>query len=540
MTPTPTTTERFDYVLVDMLDESPTNPRQHFHNMEDLIADVRQRRRIIQPLLLRPKQEERYEIVAGARRYRAAKAVGLEKVPALISEMGDLEVLELQLIENLQREDVHPIEEARAYRLLMERAHYTVADVAIKTGKEESYIYRRLKLNELISAAQDACYSERLSPAMAEKLARLQHADQARALQIILAERSWINTARDLQQWMEREIFLDLHAAPWDTNDAALLPAAGPCNTCPKRTGFTPMLFPELKKHDTCTDPACFRAKQAAAVNRKREQLKAKHPNLVEVTTDHTTKDRLYLYSFHQYTAQEAKKMPEAVPALVADGSSAGDVVYIVPSEKRGHSTAEQKANEKKQREQERIKQAVQFAQVGKLIEFTSVSPLEMLRLLAERLWEKAGSDLSRLILRRRELAAVKKAGEYGQQRDQKTPIMEQLAGMDAQQLQGLILEIALGGYNSYSEEAIAKAGKICEVDLAAIEKEVRAKAKAAAEKKKTAKPKKGVCRKCKCTMTTPCMTKHGPCAWTDGTETLCTACVEKPKSKAKATRGKG
>lgn len=370
MTPTPTVTERFDYVLVEMLDESPTNPRQHFHNMEDLIADVRQRRRIIQPLLLRPKAENRFEIVAGARRYRAARAVGLEKIPALIAEMADIEVVELQLIENLQREDVHAIEEARAYRLLMEKAHYTVADVAVKTGKEESYIFRRLKLNDLVPEAQDACYSDRLNPAMAEKLARLQAADQTRALQIILADRSWINTSRDLQLWMEREIFLDLHAAPWDTNDTALLPAAGACNACPKRTGFTPMLFPELKKHDTCTDPACFRAKQAAAVNRKREELKAKHPDMVEVTTDYKAKDRPYLYSFHQYSASEAKKLPEAVPALIADGSSAGDVVYIVPGAKIGHSTAEQKASEKKQREQERIKQAVDrfgSANIGRL-----------------------------------------------------------------------------------------------------------------------------------------------------------------------------
>lgn len=82
--------ERFDYIPVALIDESPTNPRQHFHNMEDLIADVRQRRRIIQPLLLRPRGE-RYEVIAGARRLRAARAVELEKVPALISEMPDLE-----------------------------------------------------------------------------------------------------------------------------------------------------------------------------------------------------------------------------------------------------------------------------------------------------------------------------------------------------------------------------------------------------------------------------------------------------------------
>lgn len=535
--------EQFDYIPVALIDESPTNPRQHFHNMEDLIADVRQRRRIIQPLLLRPRGE-RYEVIAGARRLRAARAVDLEKVPALISDMPDLEVLELQLIENLQREDVHPIEEARAYRLLMEKGRYTVADVAVKTGKEESYIYRRLKLNDLIPDAQKACYDDALNPAMAEKLARLQRADQHRALQLIINPNGWIKTARDLQQWMEREVFLDLHSAPWDTNDATLLPQAGACNSCPKRTGFTPMLFPELKKHDTCTDPVCFRQKQVAAVNRKRDSLREKHPELMELTSDYQSKDRPYLYSFQQYTAKEAKSMPEAVPALVVDGSNAGDVVYIVPGERRGHQlSAAQKEAERKRRDEERLKQKVQFAQVEKLLGFTAVNPTEMLRFLAARFWEKAGSDLSRVILRRRELEAVKKKHTYGVSIDRKAPIAQQLASMDADALQGLLLEIALGAYNSYSEDAIAKAAEICEVDLATTEKEVRAKekdAKAKAKKAKSAKPKRGVCQKCGCTMTTPCMTDAGPCAWTDKTETLCTACAQKPKksSRRKAAGG--
>lgn len=484
--------ERFDYIPVALIDESPTNPRQHFHNMEDLIADVRQRRRIIQPILLRPKGD-RYEVIAGARRLRAARAVDIEKIPALISEMGDLEVLELQLIENLQREDVHPVEEARAYRLLMEKGGYTVADVAVKTGKEEPYIYRRLKLNDLIPAAQKACYANTLNPSMAEKLARLQSADQARALKLIENEHGWIKTTRDLQQWMEREIFLDLHSAPWDMNDTDLVSTAGSCNNCPKRTGFTPMLFPELKKHDTCTDPVCFREKQAAAVERKRQEMRAKHPEMVELSTNYQSKDRPYLYAFTHYSAKEAKKLPDAVPGLVVDGSSAGDVVYIVPSEKRFSSGASKDA-ERKRREQERIRQLVQFAQVERLIEFATVNPLEMLRFLAGRLWEKEGSDLSSLVLRRRKLNALKVNHTSGyNQVDKKRPIAEQLAQMDAQQLQGLILEIALGSYNSYSDEAIATAAAICEVDLGAIEKEVQAQDKAAKKKKeKASKPKKG------------------------------------------------
>lgn len=237
----------------------------------------------------------------------------------------------------------------------------------------------------------------------------------------------------------------------------------------------------------------CFREKQAAAVERKRQEMKAKHPELVELSTNYQSKDHPYLYAYTHYSAKEAKKLPAAVPGLVVDGSSAGDVVYIVPGEKRFSSGASKDA-EKKRREQERIRQLVQFAQVERLLEFATVNPLEMLRFLAGRLWEKAGSDLSSLVLRRRQLNALKVKHTSGyNQVDKKRPIAEQLAQMDAQQLQGLILEIALGSYNSYSDEAIAAAAAICEVDLGAIEKEVQAQDKAAKKKKeKASKPKKG------------------------------------------------
>jgi ParB family chromosome partitioning protein len=122
--------------------ESSTNPRQHFEE-DDLneLAETIRKSGVFQAILARPK-EERLEIVFGARRYRASLLAGKETIPALIREMSDAEVLEAQLVENLQRRDVHPMEEAEGYKRLLTLTDptYTVEQIAAKVGKAPAYI----------------------------------------------------------------------------------------------------------------------------------------------------------------------------------------------------------------------------------------------------------------------------------------------------------------------------------------------------------------------------------------------------------------
>jgi len=120
--------DQFKHVPIDEVRESSTNPRRHFDKkgLEELTASV-QTKGILVPLLVVSRQnkgEEWFEIVAGARRYRAAKAAGLAQLPVIVRQLSAEEVLEAQVIENLQREDVHPLDEAKGYEALMKEDMY--------------------------------------------------------------------------------------------------------------------------------------------------------------------------------------------------------------------------------------------------------------------------------------------------------------------------------------------------------------------------------------------------------------------------------
>lgn len=122
---------------IDWLVVSPTNPRKTFDEeaMKEMAESIRSNG-VLQPLLVRPRAERQFEIVFGERRYRGAQMAGKETVPVRIREMTDAQVLEAQLVENLQRRDVHPLEEARGMRALLEldESKYSIEQIAAKTG----------------------------------------------------------------------------------------------------------------------------------------------------------------------------------------------------------------------------------------------------------------------------------------------------------------------------------------------------------------------------------------------------------------------
>src|SRR5258708_864045 len=168
--------------------ESKTNPRRQFDEIKlaELADNIRQHG-VLQPVLVRlmPAGEpDAFELVAGARRYRAAKLAGRETIPASIRELTDTECLELQLIENLQRADVHELDEARGYAALiqLQPETYTVETLAEKIGRSEKYVYARLRLTHLVDEVQQAFYAAKLTVAHAFEIARLQPNDQRRAL----------------------------------------------------------------------------------------------------------------------------------------------------------------------------------------------------------------------------------------------------------------------------------------------------------------------------------------------------------------------
>jgi ParB family chromosome partitioning protein len=150
-------------VDVDLIDPSPYQPRVRFREeaLEELAQSIRSTG-IIQPLVLRPVAG-RYQLLAGERRWRAAQRAGLLRVPAVLREVRDEQALEITLVENIQREDLNPIEQARAFDRLMSEFSITQEDVASRTGKDRATVANAVRLLKLEPQIQQLLEEGRLS-----------------------------------------------------------------------------------------------------------------------------------------------------------------------------------------------------------------------------------------------------------------------------------------------------------------------------------------------------------------------------------------
>src|SRR5437879_7535409 len=185
----PTVVSSIQDIPLAKIRESKTNPRRFFDEakLAELADNIRQHG-VLQPILLRPLpsgEAGTYELVAGARRYRASKLAKRESIPATVRELTDAQALELQVIENVQRVDVHPLDEAQGYAALiqLEPDNYTVEAIAMRVGRSPAYVNGRLRLIQLIPEAKQAFYDDKLAVAHAFEIARLQPNDQRRAWQ---------------------------------------------------------------------------------------------------------------------------------------------------------------------------------------------------------------------------------------------------------------------------------------------------------------------------------------------------------------------
>ncbi|WP_095587807.1 ParB/RepB/Spo0J family partition protein [Actibacterium ureilyticum] len=152
---------------------NPDQPRRHFSTeaLEELAASIREKG-VIQPIIVRPSKRESgsYEIVAGERRWRASQLAQLHEVPAIVRELDDTEVLEVAIIENIQRADLNPIEEALGYRQLMDRFGHTQEKLAEALSKSRSHIANLMRLLQLPEPVQDHLREGRLSAGHARAL----------------------------------------------------------------------------------------------------------------------------------------------------------------------------------------------------------------------------------------------------------------------------------------------------------------------------------------------------------------------------------
>ncbi len=155
------------------IDPNPDQPRQHIDEgkLAELASSMREQG-IVQPLIVR-KTGSRYQLIAGERRWRAAQQAGLEKVPVVVRDVADEQVLEIALVENIQREELNPIEEASAYRRLVSELGYSQEQVASRVGKDRSTVANLLRLLRLPRDVRELIAKSQLSPGHARPLLAL-------------------------------------------------------------------------------------------------------------------------------------------------------------------------------------------------------------------------------------------------------------------------------------------------------------------------------------------------------------------------------
>ncbi len=517
-----TTAIQYDYrdLPIDWLVESATNPRQTFADdaMQELAESIRANG-VLQPLLVRPVSERRFEIVFGARRYRGSVMAERETIPVCIREMTDAQVLEAQLVENLQRQDVHPLHEAQGFAALLclEEPKYSIELIAAKCGKSAGYIASRLRLTELVPAAVKAFTKDEIGVGHALLLAKLQPREQEEALTACFQEtyggsksKRILLPVRRLREWIEHNILLDLASAPFSKEDATLVPDAGSCLDCPKRTGHNTLLFEGMTHADRCSAPNCYTAKLDAHITRIVEQK----PKLVQISTAYgepadgspIVPRGKYVEirqekpkNKYQQDAPEYKSCRFVAEAIVADGTDKGAVRKVCanpacpvhhPKRQQTKADAAFKAEQEKRRREEAI------ANTTGLQVLKAVGEAVPVRLMKRDLLFLA-QQLTAMLDERRVTILIRQHG-MGKPKDGKAPeklLAAFLSKAEEGKLGRILIEtvILLATRNqANTAKILSEAAQVYKVDVDAITKKVKQefaakeKAKAAARKSPT------------------------------------------------------
>lgn len=271
------------FIELSHTQESDLNPRKEFNDeaLHELTESIRELG-LIQPITVRPisvaaphargkkKAAAGYEVICGARRFRACLAAGLKTIPASVRELTDEQAMELMVTENLQRKDVNPAEESDAFQFMIKSMKYSVEDVAARIGKPTSYVVRRLQLQRLIPELYSDLKKDALGIGHAELISRVP----------LEAQRNWMSsvfhnqyhgagTVSDLRTWLKRNVEHKLADGGFDIEDAVLIDDAGACTSCLRNSAFATNLFPDQANEAICHDSICYKAKQAATFTRK-------------------------------------------------------------------------------------------------------------------------------------------------------------------------------------------------------------------------------------------------------------------------------
>lgn len=263
---------RSAFIPLGNIEVTGWNPRKTFDDdrLKELAESIA-KHGVLQPVVVRPKAGQRadtpadklkFELVVGERRWRASKLAGKETIPAQVRDLSDLEVVQMMIVENAERDDVHPLEEATGFQRLRDVHKQTPAEIASKIGMSLRHVQTRLQLLKLGKAVQAAFLENKVDATRASLLARIpDEKQQAQCLKEALGD-DWNPpmTTRELEEHIAETYTRSLQGVPWKLDDPTLSPSAGACATCPKNARN----MNGGKSADVCTDVACYENKSAA------------------------------------------------------------------------------------------------------------------------------------------------------------------------------------------------------------------------------------------------------------------------------------
>ena len=334
--------------------------------LKPLTESIR-KRGILQPLIVREiaaTDGYQYELIAGHRRRAAALEAGLTTLPCNVievAEAADAEVV--SLLENLQRQDIHPLDEALAFERLQQLGLANVA-ISAQVGCHRNHVAARLRLCALIPAARDAWQAAPKLPIQAaqEIAAMPPHLQERFVKKNTKGGSELVAQYGTISYWAESQSEV-LAYAPWDPDDADLVPAAGSCTDCPKRFDYQPRLFAEQEQGEQteiegrCGDKKCWRGKLQAHVDQARERAVADGLKPVEISGKFlddkpdgpVPRDRVVLFD-NMTDEEKAKRKAKPKPLLIIDGPEAGSIVegFIKPKRRDEWEAAAERRNKER------------------------------------------------------------------------------------------------------------------------------------------------------------------------------------------------